>query len=525
MTLPSHTSILTGLDPSHHGVRTNLEYRLGGSPETLATLFRKGGMETAAFVSSFVLDARFGLSRDFDLYDDRVHTEEGAFFSTGVNERPAGEVTDAALDWLCSRGPRPFFAWVHYFDAHTPYAAPRRFAAAHRDPYDAEIAYVDEQIGRLLDALDENGAAARTVVVVVADHGESLGEHGELTHGIFLYDSTTRVPLIFRAPGLLPAGRTVTDAIASTVDILPTLVDLFGLPDREPRDGRSWVASPPDGRRLAHLESRVPLESFGWAPLFAVRSADAKVVLAPKSEYYDLESDPGETRNLFPEPDDRGRDRIRRLGREARELATRVSTNASAPIPAEARARLESLGYLSGVPVDGSAALADPKDRIEVSDAMIRSIALFAAGDYAGSLAVVEPLVRLYPADPSLLRMAGKCHLRLGRIAEAERDFRAFLALGDNADVDLFLAQILVARGELREATGLLDRAELLDPFHGGVWIARGDIAVVEKRWSDAIEAYETAVTLDPYRAAGAAEKRIENLRRALAKAGITLDE
>jgi len=307
-TLPAHATLLTGLLPPHHGVRINTEGRLGSLHQTLAEVARGRGYQTAAFVSAFVLDARFGLDQGFDHYDDRVDATRGTAFAAGTNERRAGATTDAALAWLRSRDrARPFLLWVHYFDAHAPYDPPEPFASRFAGSlYDGEIAYMDAQLGRLLDGVDAAGPRDKTVVIVVGDHGESLGEHYERTHSVFLYRSTVRVPLVFSNPRLFPKPAVVDGAVVSLADVAPTLLDLLGVEDPPDRDGVSLLATKADPRRGVYVESLVPWLDFGWAPLFGLRTLRESYVLAPRPECYDLRTDPEERRNLIQPGDAKG---------------------------------------------------------------------------------------------------------------------------------------------------------------------------------------------------------------------------
>ncbi len=232
LTLPAHTSLMTAVPTSVHGIRDNGAFELSAETSTLAEQLRAAGYQNGAFVGSFVLHSRWGLSRGFAHYDDRF--EYGVAGGVpGQVERPAEAVVDAALSWLTEPREAPFFSWVHLFDPHSPYAAPEPYGSRYIDrPYDGEIAYTDAQVGRLLDGIDAAGLLDNTIVVVTADHGEGLGEHGEPGHGLFLYDTTVLVPLIIRLPDRLLAGREVAEQVR-LIDIAPTLVELTGaaLPD------------------------------------------------------------------------------------------------------------------------------------------------------------------------------------------------------------------------------------------------------------------------------------------------------
>ena len=275
MTLPAHASILTGLVPATHGVHLNGLTALGPEPATMGELLRREGYRTAAFVGAFVLDARFGLNRGFELYDDHVGTERGPV-TFGFAERTADRVTAAAADRLLQPGMSSsrWFAWVHLFDPHAPYRAPVQLAA---NPYDNEVAYTDRQLGQFLQRLEPSGMLAHTLVIVLADHGESLGEHGEETHGLFAYDATLHIPMLMAAPGL---HADVISAPVAQADVLPTIADLLGVAVPSSLDGRSLV---PTIRGVATGDSSIYFEALdanlsrNWAPLTGVVAGDWKV--------------------------------------------------------------------------------------------------------------------------------------------------------------------------------------------------------------------------------------------------------
>ena len=301
LTLVSHASILTGLYPPHHGVRDNGLYSLPARDETLAERLRDAGYATHAVVSSFVLDSQFGLDQGFEGYDDDLAggPQKIQFM---FKEIKAAQASAKAVRWLEQERPRdrPFFLWVHFFDPHANYDPPADVAKQFPgDPYSGEIHYADRELGRIFKSLDDAGLLDSTVLAFTADHGDSLGEHGETTHGIFVYDSTVRVPMLLAGPGV-PAGRRV-DALARTVDLAPTILELLGLPAADGLDGRSlerlWSGREGDDR-VAYSEALTPLLNFGWAPLRALRTTSLKVIQAPRPEVYDLARDPEESRNL-----------------------------------------------------------------------------------------------------------------------------------------------------------------------------------------------------------------------------------
>jgi arylsulfatase A-like enzyme/Tfp pilus assembly protein PilF len=521
LTLPSHSTILTGLLPPHHGVRNNSEFRLDARSTTLAELLGGSGYETAAFISAFVLDARFGTGRGFATYDDRVAAFEGPAFAPGTLERSAPRTTDAYLAWLARQaGDRKLFSWIHYFDAHAPFEPPpdlaRRFAGR---LYDGEIALVDRELGRVLAALERDGRLERTLVVVVADHGESLGDHGEVTHGLFIYDSTMRVPLIFRAPAALGTG-VVDGRVVSTSDILPTIVDLLGVADPGPRDGESWVGRPVDPRRAVYLEALSPFLDFGWAPLVGLRTLRDKAIAAPRRELYDLADDPREEHDLLAggagSAGGRGAPLFARLDSEA--LFRPESVQPQTAPNAEDRARLQALGYIGGAgPAAAGESLADPKDRVVVHTALIEATAAMSTGNLALAGEWLRRATAASKDDRSVLFAQGKLALKMGQPAAAERFFRVLSAIQPRADVSILLAQIAMADGREAEAVARLEEAERLDPAHGGIFIARGDLLRQRGDRTGAEASYRRAIEVDPYRSAGMARARLESLRGARA--------
>jgi choline-sulfatase len=516
-TLPAHATLLTGLLPPHHGVRINTEGRLGSRHQTVAEVARIRGYQTAAFVSAFVLDARFGLDQGFDHYDDRVEAAQGFDF-VSTNERRAGATTDAALAWLRSRErARPFLLWVHYFDAHAPYNPPAPFASRFAgSPYDGEVAYVDAQLGRLLEGVDAAGLRDKTLVVVAGDHGESLGDHGEATHAVFLYRSTVRVPLVISNPRLLPTPAVVDGTLVSLADIAPTLFDLLGVEDPPARDGVSLLATKPDPKRAVYVETLVPWLDFGWAPLFGLRSLRDSYVLAPRPECYDLRTDPDERRNLLA-----GKTGPKACSAQAllldRMMARMPPYEAAAAVaPAvdpETRERLQALGYLGGAGPGERGPLADPKDMIDVAALVLDANAQLSAGRAVEALKLAQRAAARSPRDRTVLNTLAKIHVRMGRLKDAEDALRALWAIQPKADAAIPLAQILILDGRVEEAGRILGEAERLDPRHGGVQIARGDLLARQGRKEEARAAYERARQVDPYRAARLAEARLAHLR------------
>jgi choline-sulfatase len=362
LTLPSHTTILTGLLPLTHNVRDNADTPLADSHTTMAELLKSNGFRTGAFVGSVVLDADRGLSQGFDHYSG-VTLKDGA--GPGAMQRPGDAVVDEALQWLDTVGGSPFLLWTHLYDPHRPYEPPEPFYTKYgHEPYVGEIAYADSQIGRLLDALERKGLLNKVTVIIAGDHGESLGDHGERDHGIFVYQEVMRVPLLIRSPGIGPSR---VGAVVRLTDIVPTVTELLDLP--QPKvDGASLLAlmrgREPNSDREAYGESLYP-ERLGWSPLYSLRERRFKLIDAPQPELYDLDRDPFEMDNVFNERPDVAQAMTKRL----RELVegSAASNAPSATVAPELQERLAALGY-AAAPVTRNApdrgSRPDPKDCI-----------------------------------------------------------------------------------------------------------------------------------------------------------------
>jgi arylsulfatase A-like enzyme len=364
LTMPAHASLYTGRFPFGHGVRDNGDSALDPGQTTLAEVLQEHGYETGAFVSSVVLASSRGLNQGFDLYKDDFSLMPGGL------RRQADEVTDDALRWLARAGSSRFFAWLHFYDAHTPYHPRSPYLESYpARPYDAQIAFMDEQVGRVLDFLRQADLLDRTIVVVIADHGEGLGDHREAGHGIFVYDSVMRVPLIIRTPFTGLRARNV-DAVTRSVDVMPTLLDLLDLPAPDDIDGRSLVPLMTGQLSTLNLdaysESMYPRLRLGWSDLRALRTGSFKVIAAPRPELYDLTRDPFEEHNLF----DTNRALAGQMIARLREIEASVSTSRRSRAPktdADTLAKLASLGYVSrpgAPPATDLSDLPDPKDQI-----------------------------------------------------------------------------------------------------------------------------------------------------------------
>ena len=476
LTLPAHCSLMTGLDPPFHGVRDNGTAILPPSLPTLASVLSSRGYATAAFVSSRVLDRRFGLGRGFQTFgDDMVAEREGEH---GYAERNAAAVTTAALGWLARRPPgRPFFLWVHYYDPHSPYAPPGDWSAASADRrYAGEVAYMDSEIGRLLRGLPE---ASRTLVAAAGDHGEMLGEHGERDHGLLLYRASLEVPLILAGPGV-PAGRVVPGTVGTRA-LAATLLDLLGVREAARPFGVPLpLPGPTAGEERAeavYSESWMPATAYGWSPLRAASDARLRYVLAPRPELYDFVADPGETRNLVAErPKDA--ERLRGVLAEIERRSKGRAAPAASPPPEVVNA-LRSLGYLSGSgpPRERGRGL-DPKDGIAMLPEFDRANQAMVEGRPAEALPVLEDLVRRSPDNVPFLSRLSDVQAVLGQPDAAVATVRQAIVLNPRLDfLHLHLANTYKMIGRLPEARAEYEAALALNPRMPQAWLALAELA------------------------------------------------
>ena len=527
LTLPSHASLLTGRLPPGNGVRDNAGFVLGDGVPTLAEQFARAGYRTGAFVSAFVLDRRFGLSRGFGTYVDEVPADPA---EPSLASCRADVTVGRALEWLAAPDPRPAFLWVHLYDPHAPYDPPEPFASRFRGrPYDGEIASMDAEIGRLLAAL---GARKRpALVAAIADHGEALGEHREKTHSYFIYGATQHVPFILSLPGWLPEGREV-DSIVRGVDLAPTLLDVAGLPAPAGLDGRSLVelivGRSREGPGPAYLESFTPRFHWGARELLGLRAGPWLYVRSPLPELYDVSTDPGETVNLAAE---------RPAELEALEALLRPLAGDLPPpeprggIDAETERRLNALGYLSApaTPPADPKDLPDAKDNAEMLALFGEAEESFHRRDYAAALAgfrqalqqnpralaprsrVAETLLRLGRFDESLAafrelgreRPGDEGH-RVGMIRSLSSEGRTAEALAmarkgleslpASARLHRQAGALLLETGKAGEAEAEFRRAADLAPREAGPQLGLGAALKALGRLPEAVSAYEAAI-------------------------------
>ncbi|HEV8630756.1 MAG TPA: sulfatase-like hydrolase/transferase, partial [Thermoanaerobaculia bacterium] len=464
ITLASHSTLLTGLYPPRHGVRDNGTFALAPRFETVAESLRAAGYDTAAVVSAVILARRHGLDQGFRTYDDDL----GAGYSAGteVSERPAQATTDAALAALAGLRP-PFFLWVHYFDAHEEYRPPTAFADAASGPhrlYDGEIAYVDHELGRLLRALP-----ASSVVAVVGDHGEMLGEQGELTHGLLLGAGARRVPLLLAGPGV-PAGKS-EECLVRTADLAPTLLQLAGLPARRGLDGRSLLPPPSDGggcNRLSYSESFLPFFAYKWYPLRTISDGAFLYVQAPQPSLFHIAADPEETRDLAVEQTYSAKRWQQRLEKELLAMGETLTPKVAPEnlLTAEQRAQLQSLGYVSGGGGgEVRADLPDPRRMTAVAQDLHRAAAAVQQERCAEALPRLDAIVKQDPHNFPALELAGQCVRAAGRQGDALALFQRAARENELSAVPVAnAAGSLLALGRRDEAEREYRKALTLDP-------------------------------------------------------------
>ncbi|HVP89783.1 MAG TPA: sulfatase-like hydrolase/transferase [Terriglobales bacterium] len=538
MTLPSHTTLMTGTLPLYHGVRDNGGFLVPQKLVTMAELFKGRGYETGAFVAAYVLDSKWGLNKGFDTYYDNFDLNKFQRVSLDSVERPANEVMDRVLPWLEARKGKRFFTWVHLYDPHSPYKPPppydKMYAA---QPYLGEIAFADSQIDRLWRFLETNGLLDRTLVVFAGDHGESLGEHEEKTHGFFVYQAALHVPLIIAAPFPALRGR-VSSEVVGLVDVLPTVCEMAGLAVPAEVQGKSLVAAfdrrRPAGADFVYSETYYPRFHFGWSDLKCVQDRRHKLILAPVPELYDVVEDPGETRNLVYEKKKVYED----MRAAAEAFIRRAERNAygmdASKVDAETREKLAALGYVGAFTDPAKLrgkALANPREKIgvfnQLSEArelgmngkpeeairMIRAIiasdpditdAYFSIGSlyaqeekYGEAAGYFKQVLDRKPDEAFAAINITRIYEKMGRFAEAEAFARDYLAKGfEEPELTYLVGRMAFLQKKYDEAVPYLEKCLALRTETAGahdmlaaIDIARNDFARAGENLRQALEA------------------------------------
>jgi arylsulfatase A-like enzyme/Tfp pilus assembly protein PilF len=510
LTWPSHASLFTATYPFSNGVQDFTGQPLDASFRTLAEAMKASGYATGAVVSSFVLDRSWGLARGFDFYDDSFSGQDFLTKDVALVERRAGDSVDRALAWLQGRAAakEPFFFWLHLFDPHSPYDAPEPFGSRHAaKPYDGEVAYTDHELGRLLDWLRAQRQYDSTLIILLSDHGEALGDHGESEHGFFVYNATMHVPLLIKpqkAANLPP--RVVTEPVGA-IAVAETVLDLSGLQDEafaaqaQSRSLRGHMgAAKLERESLVYGETFYPKHSFGWSPLRSLQAGPWKYIAAPQPELYDLRSDPQEARNLVGQETQQAEQLRAGLHRLIQRYPPRKPTQGPGPSE-EAMARLRSLGYVASRAPESSVAdqdLPDPKEKVEQYHAILRATDLLRGGDVPAARALLERVRRSEPKLYLVPFLLGEAASRQGQWPAAERELNRALELNPTFDQAMTaLAGALASQEKNAAAKTWLERALAINPQNFRAWYA---LARVELRTDPAaaVRALEKALAIQP---------------------------
>lgn len=511
ITMPSHTSIFTGLDPPAHGVRDNGTYPVPQEIETLAERLQGAGYQTQAFVSAEVLHSRYGLDQGFDGYDDELWSEAGPT-DFKRQERSGKKTMDRVLQWLSQRtgSMDPFFLWVHLFDPHQPYNPPASEIQGAPTLYDGEIAFVDRQIGRLIEALEAKGALDETIVVFTSDHGESLGEHGEETHAVFIYESTIRVPLLLRYPPKLPAGKVHTQSVRS-VDLMPTILGLADQPPGKVQGSdlsKALVGATPPPALPQYSESLYPELAFGMAPLQGVRLEDWTYIRAPRAELYDRATDPMEARNLLDLPMDApGAAEAIRKADELDQLLSKLIEEGRSfdfvaqpqPLDEDTVKMLQALGYMEDTEAPGALRGMDPKDGVPIYRKVSEAFRLARDGNCPAAVGMLTPLLRQLPNLVQARNRIAKCQLQMGNPGAAKQQYLKSLAHDPNQEgVLLQLGRMQLAEGDPEGARQRFVRALEVIPSSADAMVLLGHLDFTAGQPEQAKAWYHKAIEADP---------------------------
>jgi len=514
MTLPAHATILTGREPDEHGLHVNGKRSLASSIPTLAGTLAAHGYQTAAFVAAFVLNARFGLNRGFETYDDDLAGAVAQEVPEPMSVyRPGDRVVDRALAWLgratAGSARRPFFCWVHLYDPHHPYTVHPELAGTpfeQTTSYDAQVAFMDRQVGRLLAFLQAQHQLEGTLVVAVGDHGEGLGEHGEEEHGYLLNEEALHVPLLVALAGVVRAGARV-HALVSLTDVYPTVLDLLGIDPEPSGSGRSLrqaLGGEPVSSRPIHAQTDLPYDLFGWSPLRSVTTPHWRYIRTTKPELYDRKRDPAELRNLVSALPDRATKLDRVVSAAAH--GHRATVAPAVTLDDDGRRRLAALGYVVGSGAGGASAspdgaLRDIKDMLPVKHLQTTLLRDMAAGKLTEdeALAAARDLVRRSPESAPFHYRLGAALVAAGRTEEAVAPLTEALRLQpDHAEAHESLGDALTAQGKREPAFRHYAEAVRLRPDYPEARVNLGNCYARQGRVARALEQYREALRARP---------------------------
>jgi arylsulfatase A-like enzyme/tetratricopeptide (TPR) repeat protein len=506
-TLPSHCSIMTGLYPTYHGVRINGNTALAEQHETMAKILGRRGYECGAFIGAFVLDGRWGLKQGFAEYNDDFNLSKYKQLDLGLVQKPSQAVVDEAIAWLAQRRSRPFFAWLHLYDPHVPYDPPEPFRSEYGGRgsaglYDGEIAAMDAQIGRFSDWLDENGLAENTILVLVGDHGEGLGEHGESTHGYYVYDYVLHVPLLIVTPFSRLQGRRCPQQVR-TVDLLPTVEEMAGITPAPGLHGRSllplFFGQKEPEERPAYSESMAPQIQYGWSPLYSLRRYPFKYIDAPRAEFYDLADDPGENSDIHLRQSSQVREFKKTLERVMADTGRGAPKAEAADLDQETMRRLATLGYVGSVTsvVGAKAGLADPKDKIAIFEAVAKSTELTFNEKFAEAAELLEGVLKKDPEVIQARLVLSNAYQKLRRNEEAKEQLDAVLKQDPNQIQALVgMAGILRKEGRFQDVISLCQKALQVESNSTQALELMGNAYMDRKEFEHALPPLQKAATL-----------------------------
>lgn len=505
VTLPAHTAIFTGTYPTLSGMHDFSGNKLNATQPTLASVLKQQGYATGAVVGSAVLDSRFGLNRGFDFYYDHFDFNRLQESNLEEMERPGNVVADVALEWLRKNHAGEFFLWMHLYDPHYPYRPPAPYSEAYKDrPYDGEIAFADEQVGRLIAYLKANNLYLNTLIVLTGDHGESLGEHGEKTHGFFIYNATLHVPVLVHLPGAT-ASRTVPQ-LASLADVMPTVLQALNVAVPSQVQGHSLLPLLPARKEDSvgvYAETFLPRLHFNWSELRSVETDKYQFIEAPKPELYDLTADPGETRNLYADKKAVGGELRARLKGLVRQYSADQELAEKTGLDPELMERLKSLGYAgfsggSNTPATESSR-PDPKDRIQTYELISDAIAESQHGQYVSS---TEKLNATLTTEPDLIPvhyLLGLNYYRLQEYPKAIANLQRVLKLSPDYALAAFQLGLAYAQnGDFDQAIQTLKRTLELDGTNFSAAYNLGAAYLRKEMIPEAASAFRQAVTINP---------------------------
>jgi arylsulfatase A-like enzyme/Tfp pilus assembly protein PilF len=517
VTLPSHSAILTGTYPMLSGMHDFGGNKLSPLQPTLASVLKQAGYQTGAVIAAAVLDSRFGLNQGFDFYYDHFDFSRLDEANLDQMERPGNEVAGVALDWLGKTSQKKFFLWMHLYDPHFPYHPPEPYSREYADrPYDGEIAFADEQVGRLLRFLKEKGIYRNTVIVLCGDHGESLGEHGEKTHGFFIYNATMHVPLIIRVPG--DSGAKVVSDLVSLVDLMPTVLGIVGLETPSQVQGRSLLpvisrdsaAQAARERRdpVLYGETYLPRIHFNWSELRGSENAKYHFIDAPRPELYDLAKDPAELHNLFAEKKAVAEEMRAKLVGMIRDYSSGKEMAEKTGMDPALMERLKALGYAA---VSGGSDLAisshdlpDPKDRVVTYELISDAIADSQHGRYQQSIDKLKSVVKTEPNSVPAHYLQGLDFYHLKMFPEAVEELQKTVQLSPDYALAFFnLGMAQAHAGQMDAAITSLQRTLQLDATNFDAAYNLGVAFIQKQQLEPAAAALQQSITIYPEFARG----------------------